>query len=594
MTTVFTPEHSPLDRIFASGSTYRIPAYQRPYSWQAVGKSDRDSQVIQMWEDIWRFFEDNRANNREYFLGSMVIIEDRDKLRTFEVIDGQQRLTTLVLLFAAMRCFLREVEKALDSGSDESIRRWLSRAIQTLESFTYNEASLGLAPILKLKIERTVGADFNQILEAVISCEGDGQLAKLDKKNQEIAQRYFKNRDYFLSRLREKFFLVKPVSVEDIRKFEDFFKLLQARVAIVLIKSADFTTAYRIFEILNNRGLPLSNVDLLRNFVLEHLNEAKLPDPDKRWERLETEFPLTEYFIGRWTESINAAQPQTSAFNDVQRIFRERYHDSPAEKKIEIFCRDLEQNLNWYGLIVDEDQSIEDVTIRNAVRFLKLLSNERYSYNILLALFRHRKYQGDADPEISSFLRVYRSYALHVYLRGQFSSQKIYQAIRALNEGNLNHARQVFELSSSDKSALASLLNNPIENNDHARLLLAAYVWHAEEAGADVVKQRLIYEKATLEHVIPQQPAAGTNWLTDFDKAFRDDFTYRLGNMTLLTQARNSASRNFDFSKKKQIYTKTQLSLTTELAAQPKLTKEYLEERHRRIVETLQEIFLLK
>jgi hypothetical protein len=594
MTTVFTPEHSPLDRIFASGSTYRIPAYQRPYSWQAVGKSDRDSQVIQMWEDIWRFFEGNRENNREYFLGSMVIIEDRDKLRTFEVIDGQQRLTTLVLLFAAMRCFLREVEKTLEAGSDDTIRRWFSRAIQTLESFTYNEASLGLAPVLKLKIERTVGADFNQILEAVISCQGDGQVAKLDKKNQEIAQRYFKNRDYFLARLREKFFSVKPVGVDDIRRFEDFFKLLQARVAIVLIKSADFTTAYRIFEILNNRGLPLSNVDLLRNFVLEHLNEAKFPDPDKRWERLETEYPLTEYFIGRWTESINAAQPQTSAFNDVQRIFRDRYHDSPTEKKIEIFCRDLEQNLTWYGLIVDEDQLITDVVIRNAVRFLKLLSNERYSYDILLALFRQRDYQGGTDAEISAFLRVYRSYALHVYLLGHFSSSKIYEAIKALNEGKLERARHVLELSSSEKMALASFLNGTIENNDYAKILLAAYVWYGEESGPDVVKQQLVYEKSTLEHIIPQQPAPGTNWFTDFDKAFRDDFTYRLGNMTLLTQSRNAASRNFDFSKKKQIYAKTQLSLTTELAAQAKLTKEYLEERHRRIVETLQAVFLLK
>ena len=140
MATVFTPEHSPLDRIFAADTTYRIPAYQRPYSWQAVGKSERDSQVVQMWDDLWSFFEDNRQNNKEYFLGSMVIIEDRTKVRTFEVIDGQQRLTTLLLLFAAMRCFLQEVERApagFPEGSRE--RTWLARSTQKLESFIYNE-----------------------------------------------------------------------------------------------------------------------------------------------------------------------------------------------------------------------------------------------------------------------------------------------------------------------------------------------------------------------------------------------------------------------------------------------------------------------
>ncbi|WP_375766743.1 DUF262 domain-containing HNH endonuclease family protein [Archangium gephyra] len=594
MTTVFTPQHSSLDSLFAGGTTYRIPPYQRPYSWQAVGRSDRDSQVIQMWDDLWHFFEENRENNREYFLGSMVIIEERDKLRTYEVIDGQQRLTTLVLLFAAMRCFLREAENHLVPDGDDTIRRWFSKAIQTLESFTYNEASLGLVPTLKLKVERTVLGDFNQLLEAAVSCKAEGPPGKLDPKNQEIAGRYFKNRDYFHSRLREKFFAAKPASVEEVRKFDEFFKFLQARVAIVLIKSSDFTTAYRIFEILNNRGLPLSSVDLLRNFVLQRLDEAKIPNPDKRWERLEAEYPLTEGFIGRWTESISAAQPRMSAFNDVQSIFERGYRDSPTEKKIEIFYRDLEQHLAWYKFIVNAETDIEDTAIRNSVSFLKLLNNERYTYDVLLALFRHRKYEGGEDTELSAFLRTYRSHALYVYLVGRFTSQKSYAAIKHLNEGRLEQARQVFVLSAHEKKSLVDFLEEPIESNEYAKRLLFAYVWHSEEAGPDVVKQFLQYDQATLEHIMPQQPADGTNWLTDFDAAFRKGFTYRLGNMTLLTASRNSANKNYDFSKKKKVYGKSILAMTVELAAQPALTKEYLEERHRRIVDTLREAFLLK
>lgn len=593
MATVFTPEHSPLDRIFAADTTYRIPAYQRPYSWQAVGKSERDNQVVQMWQDLSSFFEDNRQNNKEYFLGSMVIVEDKDKLRTFEVIDGQQRLTTLLLLFAAMRCFLREVERmpgGFPDGSKE--RTWLARSIQKLESFLYNEEGPSMLAALKLKVERTLGVNFNQVLERAVACEGDVVGGdNLDKKHREITARYFKNRDYFLTSLRAEF--LPPDGAQlDLLKLDEFFAFLRTRVALVLIKTSDFSTAYRIFEILNNRGLPLSNLDLLRNFVLEQLTEAKVPKPDELWERLESQYTFTEDFIGRWTESVNAAQPQASSFNDAKRLFEDRYRDSPTEKKIDLFYRDLEQNLSFYNLIIEEDERIEDVGICRAVSFIKLLGNERYSFDLLLALFRSRRYQGGPDPEIKAFLRSYRTYALQVVLLGRFSSPKIYGAIRALNEGRTAEASRVFELGDKEKKALASFFEGKIENNDHAKLLLAAYVWRTEEDDPDVVKQHLVYEKSTLEHILPQEPAQGTNWLTDFAKPFRDDFTYRLGNMTLLTQAKNSANRNFDFSKKRAVYAKSKLPLTVTLGEHTKMTEQIIKDRQKKLVSAVREIFL--
>jgi len=216
----------------------------------------------------------------------------------------------------------------------------------------------------------------------------------------------------------------------------------------------------------------------------------------------------------------------------------------------------------------------------------------RYSFDLLLALFRSRRYQGGPDPEIKAFLRSYRTYALQVVLLGRFSSPKIYGAIRALNEGRIAEASRVFELGDKEKKALASFFEGKIEKNDHAKLLLAAYVWRTEEDDPDVVKQHLVYEKSTLEHILPQEPAQGTNWLTDFAKPFRDDFTYRLGNMTLLTQAKNSANRNFDFSKKRAVYAKSKLPLTVTLGEHPKMTEQIIKDRQKKLVSALRDIFL--
>ena len=113
---MFTPTHRSLDQIFEPGATYLVPAYQRPYSWESLGKSDQNNQVNRMWDDLWGFFEESPPD-KEYFLGSMVIIARG--LRTSEVIDGQQRLTTVSLLFAAMRCFLRGVG---GQTTDETMR----------------------------------------------------------------------------------------------------------------------------------------------------------------------------------------------------------------------------------------------------------------------------------------------------------------------------------------------------------------------------------------------------------------------------------------------------------------------------------------
>ena len=99
----FTPEHIVLSELFNVGINYIIPAYQRPYSWSARGKSDKDNQVNTMWSDLIEFFEKNKNNKNDYFMGSMVLVETED-IRTYEVVDGQQRLVTLALLLVSIKC----------------------------------------------------------------------------------------------------------------------------------------------------------------------------------------------------------------------------------------------------------------------------------------------------------------------------------------------------------------------------------------------------------------------------------------------------------------------------------------------------------
>jgi hypothetical protein len=418
---VFTPEHKPLDQLFSAGSTYRIPSYQRPYSWESLGKSDRDNQVNQMWSDLWLFFSENQGTSTEYFLGSMVIIADPKKSRTFEVIDGQQRLTTLILLLAAMRCLLIEQKTAAAAEAQD----FYSRAIQTLDRFLFNEEGIGLVKKLKLKlkVERRIGTDYNRVLEDAVHCRDCAELDRLPPKVRSIADRYFRNRNYLSARLRDA--LLSPDSgrfdSDGLERFNLFFQFLEQRVAIVQIVTTEFSTAWRIFEILNNRGLPLSNLDLLRNMVLEELDAAGKKDGDGLWDRLERTYDLPEDFAGRWAETEVMHNLRGSAFYELQILYRDTYQPAPARalSKIEVFVEDLERNLRWYNRWLNCDRIV------------------------------------------------------HVYLLQRYSAESIYRAIRALNAGHVEEARELFLLDQRQRNSLAEAIQRPL-NNEEAKRLLAA------------------------------------------------------------------------------------------------------------------------
>lgn len=591
MPNVFHPDHSALDQIFAQNMQFIIPEYQRPYSWQAEGKSDRNNQINQMWDDLWSFFREMN-DDKEYFLGSMVIIER--KLRTLEVVDGQQRLTSLVLLFTAMRCFLeRRLGAEGDAALAPELRQYVERAKNKLGELVYNEQSIGLAPELKVKIARSAGYDFDAVLGDAAGCKDKGIMAKVargDARFEEIAKRYFDNRDYFLERLTATFIDADGrFGTDEFQELNRFFTFLQTRVAIVLIKTTDFETAYSIFEILNNRGLPLTNTDLFRNFVINRFAEQTRADGAAAWYRLESEYALTEDFTARWVESKTAAKQRQSAFNGIQRIYEQEYKASPIKSKVEVFYADLERDLGYYSLIVEPDARVIDPRVRNSIKFIAALGNLRYSTTLLLSVFRHFRYTGEApSSEMLALLTAYESYALSIWLqpRKRFSSSSIYQAVRLLRDRNPAEASRAFAPDAEELRKLSESLDGPV-GNDVARLLLAVFVWMDEEQAEDVVTQRLDLAKASLEHIIPVTPAASTNWMTDFSAEFRAQHTHRLGNMTLLTSKMNSQAKNSDFAKKKGYYARTLLGLTRQLAELDTITPAFIEARHARIVNAL-------
>lgn len=501
------------------------------------------------------------------------------------MVDGQQRLTSLLLLFSAMKCFLEKYKDKLEQkapNENKTFEKFVADALSTLNKLIFNETGLGLKQVLKVKIERASGFNFDEILNKVISCEQKNNvLQNTPYKYKEIAERYFDNRDFFLKKLEEAFIESNMFTFQKAEDFEKFAKFIRTKVSVVVINTINFETAYNIFEVLNNRGLPLSAKDLFRNFIISEFDKAGDLDPDKKWNALEESYEVTSDFLGRFVESYSGSQAQKSSFNEIQDF----YSKMPIiGNKIQEFYELVDKNLNYYTMIINED-NIQDKCIRNKVKFIKLLEHERYSINYLLTVFRYFDYDGQENQDVLDFLTIYEKFRLYLLLSPykRFTSSPIYKAIRKLNENNAVNAKREIE-ESTDSKELKQLLDSPIYDNYYAKLLTTKFLFAEYCAKDDVVEHELNFNKATLEHICPQNPDKGTNWLNDFSSQYRKDMTYKLGNFTLLTHNMNSAAKNYDFCRKIKEYDKTILHITKELSVIPKIDEGFISCRHTKML----------
>jgi uncharacterized protein with ParB-like and HNH nuclease domain len=593
----FTPDHLAISDLFARDVKYIIPEYQRPYSWECLGKSDRNNQVNVMWEDLLKFYEG--GGKGEYFFGSMVMIENES--RTYQVIDGQQRLTTLVILFVAIKCFVIEIKSKKgilnsESSDFDELKSFCNELENTIDDIVYNKQVFGgLTKSKKVKIEKQAGVDYDKVLELVMECADFKAQKSFSDEYKENASRYFRNRQFLIEQLKDRFLNDGKFSVKEAEDLNGFLEAIKNHISVVRIITNNFESAYQIFEILNNRGLPLSNKDLFKNFFIKEFSKLKAlggvyadVSPTEKWSELEEDHDFRDDFLGRWVESRRGSQQQFSAYNDLMELYEKRYKDSLKKKKIELLYEDFKEDLGYYTLIVNPEH-IENKQIRNKILWLSHAGNFRYTVDLLMALFRHTKFDGIAkerEEEIVTFIVEYEKHILDIQLSSgrRFSSAPVYEAINYLNKTDFGSASQIFVYLFD--SWLIDEISLDYHDNNMGKLLLAKYFWWQDYTNNDVVEQKLDFGSATLEHISPQKPKTGSNWLDtkQMSKKFRNDFTYKLGNMTLLTQSMNSAAKNYDFKDKQKIYAKTNLAMTQELAHLENIHEAFFKKRHKAIV----------
>lgn len=547
-----------ISKIFSSDYDFRIPEYQRPYAWET-------EQAIQLLDDLEEALM--REPQEPYFLGSVVLVKLKESTDS-EVIDGQQRLTTLTILLAVVR----------DQSQDPFLRRELEKMIEEPGSLI---KGLEAKPRLSLR-KRDV--DFFQ--QMVQDTGNTTELIKLDPaKLKTDAQRSILANARALNARLEKWHEDKRLAL---------VQMLGQRTFLVVVSTPNLDSAHRIFSVMNARGLDLSPADIFKSSVIGDLDESVSEEYASKWEDAE-ELLGREDFADLFLH-IRTIETKERAKRELLKEFPEQVLVNYLPGKAAAF---VDTMVVPYSSAYEQIRNRTYVAstgaekINNWFKRLAQLDNNDWRPLALWAL-RHR----GADPEwLDLFLKKLEMVSASMFIRRENRTPRLTRYLELLKQLDAGHDldSSAFTLSRTEKSETLGQLKGNLYLSTKVRKYVLLRLDESLSMNAGVTYD---FPLITVEHVLPQTPSAHSQWIQEFDTHQREMWIHRLANLVLLNRAKNSAAQNFDFDPKKVKYFQDKngvsaFSLTSQVLATSEWTPQYLEGRQADLIGKLSSIWEL-
>lgn len=517
--------------LLGNGKAYRVPPYQRDYSWEE-----------EQWEDLWNDLLDMRGRRDDrHYMGALVVEGMSD--REFSIIDGQQRLATLSIIVLAV---LQRLNTMADSGVEPEKNR--GRIAELRKRFIGEKDPASLIESSKLFLNENDNAIFQDYLVQLRAPINPRALSRSNSLLWECFQYYGRA----IQRMPE-----LANSGEELATL--LSETLARQLLFILITVDDELNAYTVFETLNARGLELSATDLLKNYLFSKVKvRSDLDALQRRW-RLLVNTVRQERFPEFLRYHLLCELPKIRT----QRLFkivRERIEDpvsvfdliSALENRAELFAALSDPNHEYW---------IDRPECKPHIRELKLFRVRQMTPLLFAAWEKFSR---------ENFEKVLR-------LVGVISFR--YTVVAGLNTNELepvSHmaAKSVLSGESSSPAEVFSKLDSIYVDDErfvHAFSLLeistqgqkkklAKYILCALEtdAGRNCDPDT---DPATIEHILPENP--GSEWEETVPREYWEKYVYRLGNLTLLEPSMNRKAGNAAYVEKAECYAQSGYSLTS-------------------------------
>ncbi|WQV70126.1 DUF262 domain-containing protein [Helicobacter pylori] len=519
---------------------YQIPIYQRPYQWT-------EENCEKLLDDLFEDYE--KDSESDYFCGSLVLVKSdpNSKTETYDIVDGQQRLSTFILLAKVLADLYNDC--LLDPENLKNLERlqegWKDRHSER-KRLSFNA------------IGSNAEDDFAYALEHF----NDSQASK----NKNNKNNYLKNAICLKDYLKEK-------EIEDIN---DFIKWLYFKVVFIKTTCPNVSMALRIFSVLNARGLPLHAIDVFKVELLKKLaNKKDQEEFVSRWSALhqkcsgnESKFPkrkenkreknATETLFSWYLTYLN---PVTSKEKMEKRLVTwfNKLNKTPLE-----YLKGVEDFYNAYCEVLEMQDWHAHLLSYLASDFWRI---------ILCASLLHRY----SDQDIKALKELLVKFYYQDWVAGQTKStrsQTCCNIIIALKEKkNMESIASIVKKYFKDKNITQRFRDNlkdsklyekfyfagkSVKKNSWLKPILILVEYSMSD---DPRPKRIQMNDLHVEHILPQQPGSSSQWVKDFSEEERGLYTHSLANLTLLGGTKNAQASNLDFKDKQKIYMGEEIKL---------------------------------
>ncbi|MCK1220671.1 DUF262 domain-containing protein [Streptococcus uberis] len=522
MTTTISVDKRSVKQLLESGKNKRfvIPEYQRPYAWN-------DEQIQVLFDDLTEYTHNNTDDDdNPYFLGTIVSYENEDHEQ--EIIDGQQRITSLFLLLRAI------YTKLENSGSEADFLK--SQIIPTIWKQNPTTGEVNFEKILITS--RVMGSEGNQeFANILITGIADKNSNSLYSKNYILFQK-----------------LVDEYAAEQPLSFYNFISNILNRAILLPISADTQDTALTIFSTLNDRGLALSDADIFKAKIYNHLDQNKKKYFIKQWQTLEE-------------EAINAGESIQKLFYYLMFYLRAKENDrkttTPGIRKYyakdnfsKLYSNDIIDNLNtildlWIIInnrnSIDHEKWSENVEIKQILDALTSYPNEFWKYPVVI-YYLHYHHRETFEIEFLTFIKK-----LFANLSARYITTPTINAVKTrilnLNAEIIRSPQPNFDFGIIDEKELSNKIKKAHRNTVRMILKILAYQHQSE----------LLPEKWEIEHILPQKWQS-SYFPTETDSEVKE-LVEHIGNKIPFEKKLNIIASNGYFAKKKEAYRQSKVEM---------------------------------
>ena len=494
-------------KVFSEEFWFLIPEYQRAYVWES-------DNILELVEDLSYAFE-NKPNN-DYFLGSLVLKRtENNEFPEYEVLDGQQRLTTFFIMMSVLR-------DLIDNPKNK----------KTIHEKIYQEEDCLEAIPERTRITYKIRDNVDDFVKKYI-IEPNGTT-----KEEELEQ--IKNdTNISLSHMANAILTLRNILKErdDLPQFVGY---IFTKALFIYVSTSNTEDAFRMFTILNDRGIPLTNADILKSQNIGALsNEKDIKKYAELWEDIEGKHGDR---FDRFLQFVRTILVKEKARANLLEEFTEKVYKTDILKKGKETFELISQYNDIYEKLIDTLDANLSNNFKNLITIMKIgLRSE------------------DWIPPLLHYFKKFKYYRLDEFLaclEYKFSGDWICGTTPTIRLDSMNNIlKKIDEVENADKifednkifKVNEDELEHSISGNVYNKQFSKHLLLKLEYLMCDNTVHLSGYNYITVEHILPQNPKEDSQWCKEFTEEEREIWTNKLSNLVLISKKKNSSLSNSDF-----------------------------------------------